>query len=294
MRLAAVSASLFDFFDAKPVIGRFFSAEEDVTSRGNAGRRVELRRVADSLWRRSIGHRRNDSHWPDRLHDRRASRAKDFTGTGATSPIAFVPITSYAADMLGDRHNTEYYDGYGSSWMTMIVRRKPGVVGGVRGRRANGCVSTELCRADSNRAIDADDGRRASARDPRSAFSESGGPNQGNESKVATWLVGVAAIVLLIACANVANLSLARAIRRRREISVRLALGVSRARLIAQLLIESVLLATLGGLTGLVLAQSSGRLLQTLLIPDGARPVAWRPTAARSFSRVRSFCWSVF
>jgi predicted permease len=100
---------------------------------------------------------------------------------------------------------------------------------------------------------------------------EARGPNASEESKVSVLLAGVSLIVLLIACANVANLLLARSLRRRKEIAVRLALGISRGRLTGLLLTESTVLAAVGAVAALLVASWGGDFIRYTLLPD----VAW-------------------
>jgi predicted permease len=95
---------------------------------------------------------------------------------------------------------------------------------------------------------------------------------QSTGNRIAVRLAGVAGFVLLIACANVANLLLARTVGRRREIAVRLALGISRARLVSLMVTESLVVALMAGTASLAIAAWAGHGLRSMLMPDTPWP----------------------
>jgi putative ABC transport system permease protein len=149
----------------------------------------------------------------------------------------------------------------------MIARRKPDV----SITAANTDVSNVARRSYEKSLIEQPRRQPIDIAKPRGiagSILPSRGPNASAVSKVATWVAGMSVVVLLIACANVANLLLARALRRKREIAMRLALGVTRGRLLSQLLTESVILAVFGGMLGMVIAHWGGAALRAGLLPQ--------------------------
>jgi predicted permease len=92
------------------------------------------------------------------------------------------------------------------------------------------------------------------------------------EARVSVWLGAVAVVVLIVACANVVNLVLARGLRRQREIAVRQAIGASRGRVIGLLTVEALVLAAAGGLVSVSVAYGVGTLMRTWFIPTVAWP----------------------
>ena len=264
MRVGVVSASYFDFFDAHPVLGRFFSRSEDSLP---AGAPVVV--LGNTLWKTRFGGRRDILGQQLQVGALNATiigvAPEGFVGGDDTQPCtAFVPLTAYAP-----LSSPDFAQNYSWGWLYMLVRRKPGVT--------VAAAATDLTRAyglswEQERALDPgrERGEVAHPRATVAPMQEMRGPEGGRDASIVLWICGVAAIVLLIACANVANLLLGRAFGRRREIAVRLALGVTRPRLIAQLLTESLLLALLAGAAGVVVGEIGQSVLRTLFLPKAA------------------------
>jgi len=253
-RVGAVSASFFDFFTARPVLGRFFGATEDATPRG-----AEVAVLSYAFWRSEYG-ARNVIGDVLQVGNVRATiigvAPEGFNGINdAMPPALYIPITTYAGS-TGTNDSQTYFTRYQWGWMHVLAQR-----------RAE--VTIQQAEADATRAFvrSWDAGRPDSPSSPAantarlravvSSVRPGAGPDPSLEARTALWLGAVSAIVLLIAIANVVNLVLARAMQRGREISVRLALGISKRRLAAQYLIEALVLSGLAAAAALAVAQSA-------------------------------------
>ncbi|MGA8908024.1 MAG: ABC transporter permease, partial [Acidobacteriaceae bacterium] len=253
VRAAQVSANLFDVLGAEPMLGRSFGSEEETPGRENAAI------LSYELWQRRFGGN------PDVVGKTMRANDQVYTIAGVMPPGFRFPIGWISTDVelwtplaLSDAQKASRKD------MTLeaIARLRPGVtVGQAQARLASVALHLAQAYPETNRnwTVNVIPFGDRGVSDFRELF---------------VLLSMAVTLVLLIECANVANLLLARGMERQKELTVRTALGARRGRLVRQLMTEGVLLSLAGGLLGIGLGYAGVRTLASLApreqLPDEA------------------------
>lgn len=241
-----VSGSYFALLGPHPAQGRFFGASEDQPP---SGEHVAV--ISHALWRRAF------AASPAALRQAITLDGVPYVVIGVTPP-----------DFTGDE--TQPVD----VWVPLNAGMGPGPWRDTRGMnlvrilgRMNAGVSMAAAAAEGSAIVrDAD----PSARVQVSSLSPGWGQltQASVQGRVALWVAAMSLVVLLIAVVNVANLMLLRVAGRRREVAVRLAIGASRRDLVRSLTVESLLLATLGGIAAVFVAAWGSETIRATLLPN--------------------------
>src|SRR6266550_2373104 len=248
--LVLASSSFFPLLGVRPALGRFFTADEDRLG-GPA-----LVVLSFGFWRSAFG--RDSTVIGRQLQLGRGSYTvigvapERFTGVNLQNVDVWAPIAAATPELMGPGSMNR-----GSYFLQII------------GRLGNGDAATAARQATLVlRADDMYSGRDSSAVVLLGPIQHARGPEMSQNAKVSIWLAAVAVIVLLVACANVANLLLARSLQRQREVAIRVALGAGWWRLARQVLIESLVLAITGGMAALFVTSWAGPLIRAFLLPN--------------------------
>jgi predicted permease len=241
-----VSANYFDILGLQPAIGRFFFPNEDKKQGSN-----NVAVVSYSFWRNKFG---ADPNLVGKVLILNATpftvigvAPRGFKGTltFASAEQIWIPVSMYPQVLSG--FFKKYFDNRRFLTTTLIGRLKPGISLG------SAEASLKIMASHLASEYSEDNAGRSIALTPL-AEAAVGANNHAQITLAGGLMMGVVGLVLLIACVNLANLLLAQAARREKEIGLRAALGASRGRVLRQLLTESLVLSVLGAVVGLAIA----------------------------------------
>jgi predicted permease len=250
------TAGYFAVLGTRPLLGRFFLPSDDGAPIG-----ANVAVLSWGYWQRRF---QGDASVLGRelaIGDDRYTvigvAPRGFHGASQSTVDVWIPFTAGLTPLDIERWNNR-----NAFWLFGIARLAPGV-----SSKAAGEIAARVLRANSLRVgvsqFKLDEQRPSFG---LTSMAPEGMQARGPSGRVALLLAAVSLLVLLIACANVANLQLARGLRRRREIGVRVALGVSRARLVQLVLTESVVLSTIGGAAAVAATVWASRTVRALLL----------------------------
>jgi predicted permease len=255
---AMVSGNYFSTLGVRPAVGRTFLPEEDLVP---GARPVVV--VSHALWRRRFGGDPGLVGRAIQLNHRAFTvvgvAQPGFNGTSILAPAGFwVPLMMH--DEVLPQLQRAVFELRKAPLLGVLGRLRPGV-SPARAEAAMQALAAALARDYP------DDNRHLSLALMPLAQSATGANDRQVMVRAAALLVAVMAVVLLIACTHVANMLLVRGAARRKEIAIRLALGVGRGRLVRQLLTETVLLFLLAGAADLLAASWTNRLIARGVAP---------------------------